>query len=290
MSDPISTRRRLPNELMLEIFNILSKERGTLFNLLFLHPSYQSIVERILYRSMTDWLHLESHTRFLQTVKHNPRLASYVRQYALIEELLGIDDPTYNAQIITVVWDDVVVAVYNMSNLENFRLLIYHFHDQKVSHPKLLSALQFKRLQFLSWNTPCPGLLALLESQPHLVDLAIAITPSDDNIQPRTVIALPKLRRLTVNWASLDFILRGNDRIRSLDLRLLYSDTIRLPDKPSFQKPVPNLLSLIIHDFYRSRKPFVLNTITTCCPSLICLQLPLKTNYLEVRFLSFLKV
>ncbi|PPQ73412.1 hypothetical protein CVT24_008506 [Panaeolus cyanescens] len=277
---PMQSTSRVPYELMLEIIALLSKDRGTLFKLLFLHPSYKAHIEQILYRNMTDWIHLPSHQGFLNTVRNNTRLASYVHRYAFIEDEDNLGPlKRFGDESIRSYWENVVLAVDNMSNLKEFMIYLSFIDDELFPASGLLSALQPKNIEVFKWDTVrwTDHMAPFIASQPSLINLWIKIPPTyldafRDAIK-RDKPSLPNLRKISSSWGVCQTLVEGNRSVRSL---VCYARLGPLGDGSThFLKSMNNITSLVLTTCTPNNTiPIILRGVALTCPHLICLEFP----------------
>ncbi|PPQ72188.1 hypothetical protein CVT24_002400 [Panaeolus cyanescens] len=137
---------RLPNELMFNIFELVSGDRFTLATLARLNHAFSPIVEQILYRNMTHWLGSHSQKLFLRTVINNKRLASYVRRFGIIDYRL----PSFEWEVRegNPLWDDVSCSIEAMKNLKE---LIIDMEWNNLPLFKLLPSFAKLDLEAFTW-------------------------------------------------------------------------------------------------------------------------------------------
>ncbi|KAF9047868.1 hypothetical protein BJ165DRAFT_1125277 [Panaeolus papilionaceus] len=207
----------LPPELILQIFRNLQDDRVALYRLMYLHRSFRTDLERLLYRSMTDMLYSDAiaHWGFLRSITRNPILASYVHTYGIIEMEHDEDccceecreqepwDEEYE-----IPWREVLDGIRAMSNLKVFVL-----DTLEMSFPEgeVLSALQHKQLHGFTWQTVAVTgneVFELLANQPDLQELRIFLwTRSSEDIFDQKWI--PNLTHLVGNPHAFSKILPG---------------------------------------------------------------------------------
>ncbi|KAF9037757.1 hypothetical protein BJ165DRAFT_1614630 [Panaeolus papilionaceus] len=141
----------------------------TLYPTLTLLTLFTTSIERILSRSMTDWMHLDSQNQFIETVKNSARLASYVDRFGIFVAI-----PNYSDDEETIrkppLWGNVLVAVDNMCNLQHFILSLQMVEPPASVISNLFSILKARHLRSFSWHTPT---LNILGSFPYLEDVNI---------------------------------------------------------------------------------------------------------------------
>ncbi|PPR08016.1 hypothetical protein CVT24_011077 [Panaeolus cyanescens] len=221
MTDPGLSDCLLPNELILDIFQHLSKDRKTLHKLLFFHPSYRTTIERALYSEMSDWVTTTSFQGFIKVVADNTRLASYVQCFAFCEEddgevlLLYLDEEATAERAL--LWEDVIRAIKSMVNLKRF--LIRLFGGQPPG--SLLSILQTRKLESFRWSSynlrreTLARWSCIWQSQASLVELSVSLSAkhlSTLNVQ----LTLSNLLRFAGNWGAIKVIMPCCPNVTSL--------------------------------------------------------------------------
>ncbi|PPQ73414.1 hypothetical protein CVT24_008508 [Panaeolus cyanescens] len=283
-SDSAPCLAHLPAELMLKILASLSGDRQTLFKLLFLHPNYQVVVEQLLYQSMTCGPGACAQKGFLASVTNNPRLASYVIRFGIIQSSNG---PTKSLE-----WNVILAALQNMVNLTCFVLSLPNPHG-RIVYPasSILSILKNRRLEVFKWNVSFPTLeiLSFLTTQPELhellVDMAPCHTPalrSQENQAQSVSVNLPKLRRFTGNCTAIHAVMPHCPDVTSLGWRTNVRDGWHWSENTESQTSFANITSLSIEDVFKPIRDTLLKIVQVRCPALQCLQITFLPSYVEV--------
>ncbi|PPQ75962.1 hypothetical protein CVT24_000148 [Panaeolus cyanescens] len=211
----------LPNELLFSVFESLSKDRHSLYNLLFLSRSYRITIERLLYAEMTDWIYTASHDGFVATITQNARLASYVRTFGCIERMGSAQerDSVSHPGEMAAYWSTIVGALKLMTGLGVF-IINLHVPVQLPPIERLLHALENMRdLHTLFWGpsiydpdaTPC--LVSCLRTRlPQLRVLHLDVCVEIDRMLVLGDGACPRLESVGGAWQDILCMLSGRKR------------------------------------------------------------------------------
>ncbi|PPQ72183.1 hypothetical protein CVT24_002395 [Panaeolus cyanescens] len=229
----------LPYEIMLQIFNLLSKDRLSLYKLLYLSPSYRPDLERMLYRSMTAWLGYPTFRRFLNSILNNPRLASYVHRFAIVDNEEWDQEPEKTFPENSGIWKWVLQALECMVNLKAF---VVDVEDSNPPTDKIVDLFirTGRQLHELAWcagyenSFTRPQLLRLLVRQSELRILRTNMFDSyyQENDMPVVPICCPKVRHIRSPAHVVKKFMRDGSRpITSLVITgVLDPNEIPLPD------------------------------------------------------------
>ncbi|KAL0956609.1 hypothetical protein HGRIS_002746 [Hohenbuehelia grisea] len=220
----------LPVEIFLAILSHIS-DRPTLLSLLRTCGDFREEVERVLYRVLfTNTLEVGKRTLLLTRLRETPRLAQYVRCFALsVPDATDPPDPV------------LTVPIHLMTNLDDLRVLI---------GPNLSTADMQRnchdQLKHLTWavgNDHIPT--AFLERQRRLVSLKLIF---DDETAPLPQpTALPNLRFLTARHIKTIRELMFGRNIIGSKWTLARRGTLRTSDiTPPWQFALGNLCVLDI--------------------------------------------
>lgn len=204
-------------------------------------PFHRSSIQRILYRSMTDWMHLDSQNHQTHVLCPSTVLGSSKR-FQII--------PTMKRR-----------SGSRLSGATSWSLLttcaissMLSFHSRWLNHRHLLFRTFFPimkagHLRSFSWHTPTFNLLG---SFPHLVDVNISTMAYYQTV-PTLEVVLPRLRKFAGDFGALQIITSWNRNIQDLVWRISAPETVCSPDLPLFLQLMPcnrYLISLVIHDGY----------------------------------------
>lgn len=222
---------------MSQIFNLLSKDRNSLYKLLYLSPLYRTNLERMLYRNMTFWLGYPAFVRSLASLVSNKRLASYVHRFGIIdkqdwdrleqEKTFPINSP---------IWNGVLSAMAGMVNL---KALVVDVADSNPPTNKIISLLTCsdRQLHELWWSAGYdssgsgPAILKFLASQRELRALRTDLYDCyrDEYDLPVPWNCCPALRHLRSPADIVKKFMRASRPIDSLHITL-EGDEETLPD------------------------------------------------------------